>query len=165
LPRPFYRQESALSRLSILWLAFAVPVAWSQERPSDAPSLTLPQAAALTLERNPRLRSAPFGREAAVTDLDQAGLTPPWSVELQVEDIAGTGGHSGFKAAETTLRLSRIFQPSGVRSGRISIASVQRDQLENELEVERLDLMTLLARRFEAVVHRQDLLQLRRESV
>jgi cobalt-zinc-cadmium efflux system outer membrane protein len=125
----------------------------------------LPQAAALTLERNPRLRSAPFGREAAATDLDQAALTPPWSVDLQVEDVAGTGEHSGFETAETTLRLSRIFQPSGVRSGRISIASVQGDQLENELEIERLDLMTLLARRFEAVVHRQDLLQLSRESV
>ena len=154
-----------MSRLSILWLAFALPIAWSQERPSDAPSLTLPQSAALILERNPRLRSAPFGREAAATDLDQAALTPPWSVDLQVEDIAGTGEHSGFKAAETTLRLSRIFQPSGVLSGRISIASVQGDQLENELEIERLELMTLLARRFEAVVHRQDLLQLRRESV
>jgi cobalt-zinc-cadmium efflux system outer membrane protein len=165
LPRPFYRQESALSRLSILWLAFSFPIAWSQEPASDAPSLTLPQAAALTLERNPRLRSAPFGREAAAAELDQATLRPPWSVDLQVEDIAGTGEFSGFNAAETTLRLSRIFRPSDVRSGQISIASAQGDQLENELEVERLDLMTLLARRFEAVVHRQDLLKLAEEAV
>lgn len=154
-----------MSRLSILWLAFAFPIAWSQEPASDAPSLTLPQAAALTLERNPRLRSAPFGREAAAAELDQAALAPPWSVDLQVEDIVGTGGFSGFNAAETTLRLSRIFQSSDVRSGRVSIASVQGDQVENDLEIERLDLMTLLARRFEAVVHRQDLLQLAEESV
>lgn len=154
-----------MSRLFVGWCILACPVAWSQELPPDAPALTLPQAAAFALERNPRLRSAGFGREAAAAELEQAALTPPWSIDLQVEDVMGTGSVSGFGTAETTLRLSRIFQPSEVRAGRISIASVQGDQLENELDIERLDLMTLLARRFEAVVHRQDLLQLAEESV
>ena len=154
-----------MSRLFILWMVLAVTIAWSQEAPSDAPPLTLLQAAELTLERNPRLRSAPFGREAAVAELDQAALKPQLSVDLQVEDVAGTGAVSGFRGSETTLRLSRIFQPSDVRSGRMSIASARRDQLENELDIERLDLMTLLARRFEAVVHGQEILQLAQESV
>ncbi len=154
-----------MSRLFVWWWAFACPIAWSQELPADTPSLTLPRAAALTLERNPRLRSAPFGREAAAADLDQAALAPPWSVDLQVENLLGTGTVSAFNAAETTLRLSRIFEPSGVRSGRISIASVQGEHVENELDIERLDLMTLLARRFVAVVHRQNLLLLRREAI
>lgn len=151
-------------RLFVLWVVLSASVAWSQEDPSDAPSLTLLQAAERTLERNPRLRSAPFARNAATAALDQAALKPQWSASLQVEDIAGTGALSGFKASETTLRLSRIFERSDIRSGRMSIASSQATQLENRLEIERLDLMTLLARRFEAVVNRQEFLQLAQES-
>lgn len=154
-----------MSRLFILWMVLSIPVAWSQEGSSEAPSLTLLQAAELTLERNPRLSSASFGREAAAAELDQAALEPQWSVSLQVEDFAGSGAVSGFRAAETTLRLSRIFQRSDVRSGRMAIASAHEAQLESGLEIERLDLMTLLARRFAAVVDRQELLQLAEESV
>lgn len=151
-------------RLFVLWAVLSASVAWSREDPSDAPSLTLLQAAELTLERNPRLRSAPFARNAATAALDQAALKPQWSASLQVEDFAGSGALSSFKASETTLRLSRIFERSDIRSGRMSIASSQATQLENRLEIERLNLMTLLARRFEAVVNRQEFLQLAQES-
>ena len=144
-----------MSRLFILWMVLAVPVAWSQEVPSDASSLTLLQAAEFTLQRNPRLRAAPFGREAAAAELDRAALKPQWSVSLQIEDFAGTGALSGINASETTLRLSRIFEPSEVRSGRLSIAAAQQDKLKIELDIEHLDLMTLLARRFTTVVDRR----------
>ena len=154
-----------MSRLFILCMVLAIPVAWSQEVPSNASSLTLLQAAELTLQRNPRLRAAPFGREAAAAELDRAALKPQWSVSLQIEDFAGTGALSGINASETTLRLSRIFEPSKVRSGRLSIAAAQQDKLKIELDIERLDLMTLLARRFATVVDRQELLQLATESV
>jgi cobalt-zinc-cadmium efflux system outer membrane protein len=127
--------------------------------------LTLLEAAELTLERNPRLRSATFGREAAVANLDQAALKPQWSIDLQVEDFAGTGAVSGFDAAETTLRLSRIFQSSDIRTGRMSVASALESQVQNDLEVERLDLMTSLARRFLVVVRQQELFDLAEHSV
>jgi len=158
-----------LSRLFIFSMVLAILLscseARSQETPSAAPPLTLMQAAKLTLEKNPRLQSASFGREAAAAQIDQAALQPQWSVDLQVQDFAGTGTFSGLAGSETTLSLSRIFQPSAIRSGRMSIAVEQRSQLENELEVERLDLMTLLARRFEAVVHEQEQLRLAARSV
>jgi cobalt-zinc-cadmium efflux system outer membrane protein len=154
-----------LSRLLLLGLVFAAPMALSQEVPSGAPPLTLLQAAELTLERNPRLRSASFGREAAAAVIDQAGLTTPWSVDLQVENFAGTGVVSGFDAAETTLRLSRIFETSDTRSGRMSYASALEGQLESDLEIERLDLMTLLAHRFLVLVNQQNLYDLAEHSV
>lgn len=154
-----------MSRLFILWLLLATTVAWPQEVPSDTPPLTLLQAANLVLEKNPRLRSAQFGREVAAAQFDQAAFKPQWSVALEVEDVLGTGVVSGFDTGETTLRLSRIFQPSDIRSGRMSVASAQGNQVENELETERLDLMALLAHRFLAVVHQQELLKFAEQSV
>jgi len=150
--------------LFILCIAVAISPAWSEETPADVSPLTLPEAARLTLAQNPRLRSAPFGREAAAALLDTAALKPQWSVELQVEDFAGTGG-SGVGTSETTLRLSRIFQPSANRVGRLSVASAAQGQQENALEIERLDLMTTLLRRFGSVVYQQQLLQFTQESV
>ncbi len=44
-------------------MVLATTAAWSQGFSPDSPSLTLLQAAELTMERNPRLRSATFGRE------------------------------------------------------------------------------------------------------
>ena len=154
-----------MSRLSLLWMVLATTAAWPQEAPPDSPSLTLLQAAELTLERNPRLRSASFGREAAAAGLDQAALKPQWSVEMQVEDFAGTGAVSGFDASETTLRLSRIFESSDIRTGRITVASALKSQVENDLDIERLDLMTLLAHRFLVVVRQQQLFDLAEHSV
>ena len=154
-----------MSRLFIPWVVLLTTVAWPQESQTDSPSLTLLQAAELTLERNPRLRSALFGREAAAADLDQAALKPQWSVDLQVENFAGTGAVSGFGSAETTLRLSRIFQSSDIRTGRMSVASAQESQVQNDLQAERLDLMTLLARRFLVVIRQQELLDLAEHSV
>jgi cobalt-zinc-cadmium efflux system outer membrane protein len=117
------------------------------------------------LDKNPRLRAAQHGREAAATQLDQAELKPQWSVALEVENILGTGVLSGIDAGETTIRLSRIFQRSDIRSGRVSVASAQGNQVENGLEAERLELMTLLAHRFLAVVYQQEILKLAELSV
>ena len=154
-----------MSRLFILWLSLATSVTWAQEAVPELPPLTLPQAAERVLQQNPRLRSAQFSREAATTELEAAQLKPQWSVALEVEDFLGTGIASGLDASETTLRLSRIFMPSDIRTGRISLATAQSDSIDNSLEAERLDLMTLLARRFLEVVYQQEQYALAEQTV
>ncbi|MEQ9563170.1 MAG: TolC family protein, partial [Woeseiaceae bacterium] len=154
-----------MSRLYFFGVLFALPIASAQEATSGVPSLTLQQAVIRTLEENPRFRAVPFIRDAANADIEQAGLTPQWSVDLKIEDFAGTGDLSGFGASETTLQLSRVFQSSDVRTGRMSVASAQASQLDSELASERLDTMTLLARRFLAVVRQQEMLMLARQAV
>jgi cobalt-zinc-cadmium efflux system outer membrane protein len=146
-------------------MAFAFPVSSAQEAPAIPALLSLPQAAELVLDQNPRLLSAPFGREAAMAQREEAALKPQYAVGLEIENFAGTGELSGLDAAETTLSLSRIFEPSDLRSGRVSVANAQGDQLDNALEMQRLELMTSLARRFLAVVFLQETMQLAQSSV
>ncbi len=154
-----------MSRLFILWLSLATSVTWAQEAVLELPPLTLPQAAERVLQQNPRLRSAQFSREAATAELEAAQLKPQWSVALEVEDFLGTGIASGLDASETTLRLSRIYMPSDIRTGRISLATAQSASIDNSLEAERLDLMTLLARRFLEVVYQQEQYALAEQTV
>ena len=154
-----------MSRYCLVWLVLATPLTWAQEPQPDLPPLTLPDAAGRVLEQNPRLMAGQFSREAANAATDAAGFKPQWSVELAAENFLGTGTLSGFDGSETTLRLSRIFQPSDILSGRISVAGARSATIDNALESERLDLMALLARRFVEVVYQQELLALAGQAV
>ena len=161
----FFVLESILSRYFILWLIVATSQSYAQDDSRDVPHLTLPQAAALVLERNPHLQSAQFGRNAAAAELSAAAMKPQWSASLDVEDFFGTGPLSGFDGSQSTLRLSRIFQSEDARSGRIAVASAIGGQVDNLFEAERLDTLTLLAKRFVSVVYEQETLRLSEQSV
>ncbi|MBT8079601.1 MAG: TolC family protein [Gammaproteobacteria bacterium] len=154
-----------MSRILILWLIMATSLSFAQ---GDAPGglhLTLPQAAARVLERNPHLQSARFGRSAAEAQVSAASMTPQWSVSLDVEDFLGTGPLSGFDGSQSTLRLSRIFESDDARAGRVAVASALGSQTGNIFEAERLDTLALLARRFVNVVYQQETLRLAEQSV
>jgi cobalt-zinc-cadmium efflux system outer membrane protein len=165
VPRRFFVLESKLSRYFILWLIVATSQSYAQDGSNDVLQLTLPQAAALVLERNSRLQSAQFGRSAAEAQLSAASLKPHWSVALDLEDFLGTGSLSGFDGSQSTLRLSRIFEPSDIRGGRMEVASAIGRQMENVFEAERLDTLSLLAKRFVDVVYQQETLRLAEQSV
>ena len=154
-----------MSRLLILWLILATSQSYAQDDSGDDPHLTLPQAAALVLEKNPHLQSAQFGRNAAEAQRSAASMKPQWSVSLDVEDFLGTGPLSGFDGSQSTLRLSRIFQSEDARSGRVAVASAIGGQVDNLFEAQRLDALTLLARRFVNVVYEQETLRLSEQSV
>lgn len=157
--------ESKLSRYLILWLIVATSQSYAQDDSNDVLQLTLPQAAALVIDRNPHLQSAQFGRNAAEAQLSAASMKPQWSVALDVEDFLGTGPLSGFDGSQSTLRLSRIFQSEESRTGRIAVASALGGQADNLFEAERLDALTLLAKRFVDVVYQQESLRLSEQSV
>jgi cobalt-zinc-cadmium efflux system outer membrane protein len=154
-----------LSRCYLAWLLLATPLTWAQEPQTELPPLTLPEAAARVLEQNPRLMAGEYSRAAADAATDSAGMNPQWSVGLDIDNFLGTGVLSGLDGSETTLRLSRIFQPSNIRDGRVSVAGAQSASVDNALESERLDLMALLARRFVEVVYQQEQLALADQAV
>lgn len=154
-----------MSRFFLAWLLLATSLAWAQAPRAELQPLTLPEAAARVLLQNPRLAAGQFSREAAADSTETAGLKPQWSVALEVENAFGTGIVSGLDGSETTLRLSRIFQPPDVLSGRVALATASSATVDVTLESERLDLMALVARRFIDVVYQQEQLALAAQSV
>ena len=152
-------------RLLVLWLLLATSQTYAQGPSAGDPALTLPEAAERVLQHNPRLRSAQFARQAAATRTEDAAFNPQWTVGLEVEDILGTGPLSGFDASQTTLSLSRIVPSRDKRDARLAAAAAFGDDVDNDLEAERLDLLALLAERFVEVVYRQERLRLSSESI
>ena len=95
--------------------------------------LTIDEAGARALARNPVLTAAAEEVAAADARAHQAGLWPNPEIELEVENFGGSDELSGFDGAESTAVLTQPL-PLGGKPGR------RRAVAESEIRLARLDL-------------------------
>jgi outer membrane protein, heavy metal efflux system len=141
------------------------PAGGDEPPPQPGGKLTLDEAIALALARNPDLASAVWNVEAGGARVAQAGLRPNPLASLTVEDVAGTGMRSGGEQAETTLRIAQPLELGGKRSARVNEASRGRDLTAWQYEQLRLDVVTATTRAFIAVLGAQERLALTDQTV
>jgi len=140
-----YRLASSFILLSLLHLP-AYAIAASAEA-AAARSITLDQAIAETLERNPRLRASGFQQDIERGRIQQAGLTPNPELIVTVEDALGTGEYQGFSNAETTISLGWVFERK-LPDHRVSAAQASESVSAVDIEILRVDTAAETARRF-----------------
>jgi cobalt-zinc-cadmium efflux system outer membrane protein len=126
--------------------------------------LTLTQAVAATLARNPDLQASTYELRAAEARITQAGLRPVPELGLELENFAGSGAVRGTDALETTLTLSRVIELGGKRDARITTAGAARDLVNVERQTQQLDVLAEVARRFIRVASDQEQLRLARRA-
>lgn len=117
--------------------------------------LTLRQALAAALVRNPQLRSLAWEPRIAEARRLQAGLSPNPSVGIEVEDFAGSGRLSGLDSAETTIAFSQLLELGGKRDRRAQVAEGQWTVAALDFEAQRLAVLTNTASRFVRVLELQ----------
>jgi cobalt-zinc-cadmium efflux system outer membrane protein len=117
--------------------------------------LSLAQAIAAALKRNPELAVTSFELTAAEARIAQAGLRRNPEAAVQFENLLGTGEASGVKILETTLSLSQVIEFGGKRSFRVGVAGIGRDLAAIERQAQQLDVLAEVTRRFIAVVAAQ----------
>jgi outer membrane protein, heavy metal efflux system len=110
--------------------------------------LTLAQALAAALARNPELAASPFELAAAQGRRDQAALRPNPEGSLEFENFAGNGTERGTGALETTLALSQVLELGGKRAARIAVAEADGDLAALEQRARALDVLALTTQRF-----------------
>lgn len=128
------------------------------------PDVRLRDAIARMVERHPAFESAQFALAAAQAQACAAGLATPWVVEVEAENLVGTGSAAGFDRLESTLSIARVLELGGQAHLRGVLGLEQASQLEAELVVERLDLIAATARRFLNVVEAQAELELAEQA-
>ena len=128
-----------------------------QDRGAQEPAggLVLRQALALALEKNPGLRGFAWEVRAAEARTLQASLRPNPELDVEVENIAGSGDFSGTDAAETTIALSQLIELGGKRSKRTRVASLRRDLAGWDYEAVRIEVLTGVAQRYVEVLTSQ----------
>lgn len=148
--------------ICITGFATAAPAATPPEPRGE---LTLRQAVATTLARNPDLEVGSFDLLAGDARIAQATLRPNPDASLELEDFAGTGDVRGTDALQTTLSLSQVVELGAKRPRRVDVATADREMLGVELQARELDLLGEVTRRFIDVVAAQERLRLARETV
>jgi cobalt-zinc-cadmium efflux system outer membrane protein len=118
--------------------------------PSDEPSksLSLNEAVALALERNPALAAAGWNFRAEEAGIVEARTWPNPEFEFEAEGFGGDGEMRGTDSLETTYAFSQVFELGGERSRRTNVASLNRDLAAWELERARLDTVAETRGRF-----------------
>lgn len=124
--------------------------------------LSLPQALALTLERNLELQSYSRTVRAAEARLIQSGLLPNPELSVQVEDMFGPYGGNSYSQA--TLQLSQIIELGGKRTARTEVADAGREQASNGYEVKRVEILSSLTDKFIRTMADEQLLQLAKKG-
>lgn len=133
----------------------------------DEPSgvLSLRQALALTLTRSPDLAAFSWDSRISEARILQAGLRPNPVLDIQPQDITGSGNFRDGSRAETTLQLSQLIELGGKRSARLETASLAKRLSTWDYEIQRILVYTETAEDFLEVLREQRELELSEESV
>lgn len=133
----FYRCHKPCAWLAFLFCSLTIT---ANAAYADA-TLTLNEALTRTLTHNPQLYQYRFTKEALNAQRQTRALRPALALELEVENVAGSGSNEGFDSAETTLALSSVIELGGKRQARISYADARINQAEWEQQAATLDVL------------------------
>ena len=126
--------------------------------------ISLQQALNLSLQHNPQLAGYQFRRAALVGEQTSANLRPQTHIQLEAENLAGSGDYTGADAAEFTLSFASIIELHGQRDSRVAVTTARQQQLESERRVAVLDLVAAVNYRFVALLAAQEQVKLEEEA-
>ena len=118
--------------------------------------LTLDQAAALALLHNPQLQVFAWSVRVAEARRLQAGLRPNPELDLEMENLAGTGAFEGTGIAETTVGVGQLIEVGGKRAKRTQVAALESELAGWDYEEMRLAVFTEVVQAFTEVLAAQE---------
>jgi cobalt-zinc-cadmium efflux system outer membrane protein len=135
-----------------LWLQLVAALvifpqmAHSQEAVAQK-ALNLSQAISLALAEHPEMAVFTYQRDALNARVKQANTLPRPSIGLTVEDAMGTGTHSSFDAAQSTLSIAWVLEQRAIKS-RVSLAQSAVTQVDFDIDIKALDISAYTAKLF-----------------
>ncbi|GAC03013.1 MAG: TolC family protein [Alteromonadaceae bacterium] len=110
--------------------------------------LTLSDAIRFSLAENPSLKVFSLRDVALQGQLQTANLKPAYELGVATENFAGTGGFNGIGSAELTVSLSSTIEMGGKREARAGLYSQSRSHLQAQRQIESLELLGEVTRRY-----------------
>ena len=120
--------------LFCILVVMIAPVSIRAETP-----LSLVQAQTKATRFSPELQSRQLQKEADLARGRQAGQRPNPQLEIEAENLAGSGEYSGFGASEWTFLVSQEFDISGKRKLARAVWDNQLDLTEKEFHTEKMN--------------------------
>jgi cobalt-zinc-cadmium efflux system outer membrane protein len=119
------------------------------------PSLSLDDAIQKTMVLNPSLQVFKYQNQSLKGSSATAALRPSYEVGVELENFSGSGPFSGVDNAELTVSLSSVVEMGGKRLARLNVVSDKLTYLESQRQVQSLELMGEVTRRYVDVLEAQ----------
>ncbi|WP_236250475.1 TolC family protein [Microbulbifer sp. ALW1] len=114
-----------------------------------APLLTLDEAVARTMAQHPSLAVFDFRQRLLDGRAVSASLRPALSLDAELENIAGS---NGMDDTELTVALSSVVELGGKRAARGEVINAERLLLDADRQVQAMDLLGEVLRRYVRVL-------------
>jgi cobalt-zinc-cadmium efflux system outer membrane protein len=141
--------------LAALWAAGACATALQAQNNSPtatSPVLTLAEALDRAGATSPSIAAASAGMQAAAAQRRVAGLRPNPMLDVEAENVAGTGMFEGLRAAETTVSLAVPIERGGKRNARVGVADAEATRAALQAAVARANLRLRITQAYVAAV-------------
>jgi len=143
------------------WLALVLCLAASAAQAQ----LTLHEAMARALDKNPQLQVFPFREQAAEGRRELATLRPGYTLGIEAENLAGSGEFSGTDKAEYSLSIGSVIELGGKRSARTALADTRYAQIALERDIAALDLVASVTQGFVTVLSLQQQIEVEERAL
>ena len=118
--------------------------------------LTLDEAAALALLHSPQLQVFAWSVRTAEARYLQAGLRPNPELDIEIENLAGTGAFQGTDSVETTVGMGHLIEVGEKRAKRMQVAALDSELTGWDYEERRLAVFTEVVQAFTEVLAAQE---------
>lgn len=145
--------------------ALLFTLAGAQAQDSAPSPLSLGDALQRASAQNPALVAQGFAERAADALIEQAGLRPNPTVDLSLENFAGTGSLQGVRGLEATVQASQTLERGGKRDKRVALAGRERESAAKEYAVLRAEILAATATAYLEVLAAQQKLALAGEPL
>jgi cobalt-zinc-cadmium efflux system outer membrane protein len=116
-------------------------------------------------EWNPALLAQSHEERAAEARIEQAGLRPNPTLDVTLENFAGTGDVQGVSRLETTVQASQTIERGGKRDKRVALAGRERDAAAKEFAARRTEILAATATAYVQTLAAQQRLALAEEPL
>lgn len=135
------------------------------ETPARVPAeVSLEDVCALALEHHPDLRRFPYEDRAADARRLIARRPPNPSLDLELEDFAGSGVYTGTRSAIYTASLVQLLETGGKRGARAAEAEAEQARVRADYEARRREVLERASQDFvEALAEKESVALAERE--
>jgi cobalt-zinc-cadmium efflux system outer membrane protein len=144
-------------------LSFLLVLSLRAAEPAGPRALTVEACLARAAARSLELKAGALKTEASESRARQAARRPNPRLEAEVENVAGTGGAEGLRAAETTLTLAQELELGNKRRHRTASAKAETDVSRAAEAARRHELLCETRRACLAVLAAQEKVRLAEE--
>lgn len=128
-------------------------------------SLSLAEALQKTLTFNPTLSQYPYALREIEAQRLQAGLRPNPNLNLELENVLGSGENRGLQNADVTLSFSQLIELGDKRQMRVALQDQALQQQAARYEWDRLQVLADTTARFYQALNRQQLREWSRQRI